>query len=535
MGNKATTSNRQITTNSYRLIWIISGVIFLWSGIILFLGEPGKYLYIPGDGSVEVVVDRDTCLNEYFQLRASTVTGSTSITVQSDDLDSASLINSHLLLIESLLPPEGMEKSGNYEFARVDSVSGATLYLSHELQNSYEKTKTQIVVSPRIDYLRVRKGSSLTCQPFENGTGGIVFLMVGGDIILEKDAVIETNGKGGWTSTSEGMERRSGDHHRHLYLGATNENESATERDGGMILLFANSVSGKGTIQSNGSSATHETPSAIAGNGGLILLQLGTALSPNVEAKGGNSSFPTGIPGKGGFVAGGSSEYLNEVNVSDGEKNPDDGLPPVLQVSGKVFQTWVPPIPTLRTYHPVNWVNLTSFKEGKTRTIQWVIEKVYPGTTFQIQKSVEGGPFLGIREMIPEPEDSLWAFMEVTLLEAEPEENEELYYRIVQKNEGNTGNPSPVIRPGETISSSPKITCQSETHSIRVDWDSGLDGGDSTAKAYLFHESDLKSMSFTELDLSSGSQTFHDAAPGNYILYLTCTGNEITRQISLPE
>ena len=535
MRNKTTTSNRQTVTNSYRLLWIISGAIFLWSGIILSLGEPGKYLYIPGDGSVEVVVDRDTCLNEYFQLRASTLSGSTSITVQSDDLDSASLINSHLLLIESLLPPEGMEKSGNYEFARVDSVSGSTLFLSHELQNSYEKTETQIVVSPRIDYLRVRKGSSLTCPPFENGTGGIVFLMVGGDIMLEKGASIEANGKGGWSATLESMERRSGDHHRHIYLGGINENNSATERDGGMILLFANSVSGEGIIRSNGASVTPEAATGRAGNGGMILMQLGTALSPNVEAIGGNSGFPTGVPGKGGFVAGLSSEYLNKVDVSGGEKNTNDELPHVLQISGKVFQTWIPPIPTLRTSHPVNWINLTSFKEGKTHTIQWVIENVYPGTTFQIQKSVEGHLFQLIREVIPEPDDSLWAFMEVSLLESELEGNEELYYRIVQKNDGNTGNPSPVIRPIETNSSSPKITCQSETHSIRVDWNSGLDGDNSTAKAYLFHETDLKSMSFMELDLSSGSQTIHDAAPGNYILYLTCTGNEITRQIYLPE
>lgn len=83
--------------------------------------------------------------------------------------------------------------AGNYEFGTVSSISGNTIFLVHQLINSYTVSgKVQLIRVPQ--YTDAIVTTQLTAQNWNGTTGGVLVIEVANILTLQTD--INTNGKG---------------------------------------------------------------------------------------------------------------------------------------------------------------------------------------------------------------------------------------------------------------------------------------------------------------------------------------------------
>lgn len=69
-----------------------------------------------------------------------------------------------------------LSNTGNYEFNRIDAISGNTIYLKYALKKNYQlEGKVQLITVPEYDNVQV---GALTCAPWNGSTGGILALEV---------------------------------------------------------------------------------------------------------------------------------------------------------------------------------------------------------------------------------------------------------------------------------------------------------------------------------------------------------------------
>ena len=83
--------------------------------------------------------------------------------------------------------------AGLYEFSRIAYIDGSTIWLQHELVNSYSTDgNLQLVLVP--EYNNVSVDGTLTCPAWNGKVGGVLAISVAGKLILNAD--ISANGKG---------------------------------------------------------------------------------------------------------------------------------------------------------------------------------------------------------------------------------------------------------------------------------------------------------------------------------------------------
>jgi hypothetical protein len=87
---------------------------------------------------------------------------------------------------------------GNYEFAEVYSVSGPnTINLVCGLKNNYTATgKVQVIRVPRYINLTVNNASSITCDPWNGTTGGVVAVEAQTNVNVLSGGSIHANERG---------------------------------------------------------------------------------------------------------------------------------------------------------------------------------------------------------------------------------------------------------------------------------------------------------------------------------------------------
>lgn len=177
------------------------------------------------DGSL--TVSNNVVVNEYTYLTSDATAGNLTITVANSNLNShhrfsGNLAPGDLIMIiqmqgatlkgspNPLNPNVGLPKDsswgsilsynncGNYEFAEVTSVpSATTIKLDCPLQNSYTSAgKVQIIRVPRYNSLTINNGGTITCDPWDSITGGIVAMEVENNTTINSGGFINADSAG---------------------------------------------------------------------------------------------------------------------------------------------------------------------------------------------------------------------------------------------------------------------------------------------------------------------------------------------------
>ncbi len=122
--------------------------------------------------------------------------GSTTIGVEDGSLFT---VGDEILII-SMQDPEtdmGLNRVGIYETTHILSISGSSLSLNSPLTNEYDATgeiRHQVIKVPNFSYVTI--AGTLTCSAWDGTTGGILFFRSLGNVFVEADGIIDTQGKG---------------------------------------------------------------------------------------------------------------------------------------------------------------------------------------------------------------------------------------------------------------------------------------------------------------------------------------------------
>jgi hypothetical protein len=106
-----------------------------------------------------------------------------------------------ILLINMQGTSGASEYVGNYEFLRIDSVSGTSLYLTSSVQKSYGGANfaSQKVVAQRVPQwtnVTISSGVSLTANAWNGTSGGIIVFRATGTVDVQSGATISASGLG---------------------------------------------------------------------------------------------------------------------------------------------------------------------------------------------------------------------------------------------------------------------------------------------------------------------------------------------------
>lgn len=88
---------------------------------------------------------------------------------------------------------------GQYEFMKVNSVSGDTLIFDQNHANTYNASATlkhQIIKVPQFTNVVVNSGGNVTCNSWNGSTGGVVCFRASGNLTINSGGMISSTGKG---------------------------------------------------------------------------------------------------------------------------------------------------------------------------------------------------------------------------------------------------------------------------------------------------------------------------------------------------
>ncbi|MBA2422953.1 MAG: hypothetical protein H0V61_06980, partial [Chitinophagales bacterium] len=103
----------------------------------------------------------------------------------------ATIINTNIVSYGDIT---SLNDAGNWEFATIAAITGNDIIISADLVNTYTATngKVQIVSVP--SYCSVTITDTLSCQPWDGLTGGVLAFISGGTVTMNAD--INVSGKG---------------------------------------------------------------------------------------------------------------------------------------------------------------------------------------------------------------------------------------------------------------------------------------------------------------------------------------------------
>lgn len=187
--------------------------VFIFS--ILFYNINLSFAQLGKNGALTVST-ANTFVNEYTNLTANAVAGSSTIQVGNSLLNSNGVFNSSLssgdllmiVQMQGATIKSGVMDStwgevlnynncGTYEFCEVASIPNSTSITICPLKKDYTASgKTQVIRVPRYTSLTVNNGGVITCVPWDGTIGGIVSVEVSGNVIINTGGSIDVNGKG---------------------------------------------------------------------------------------------------------------------------------------------------------------------------------------------------------------------------------------------------------------------------------------------------------------------------------------------------
>jgi large repetitive protein len=134
-------------------------------------------------------------INAYTQVTAPLAPGDTTITTSGTVVGAGTFTAGDLVMVVQTTgivpePPSGgagpidlsTSPVGRWEFARLADVSGGTLTLTASLIHSYAGDVTQVIRVPEYTTVTVDSGNSITAQPWNGSTGGIIAFLATGTV-----------------------------------------------------------------------------------------------------------------------------------------------------------------------------------------------------------------------------------------------------------------------------------------------------------------------------------------------------------------
>ncbi len=312
-------------------------------GIGIFFGgnfsNPSNSLGAPGKHGALTVSAANTKINEFTYLTASSVAGSSSITVNSVTMNANSRFSGNLTSGELLMiiQMQGATYStsnnssygnitsygnaGLYEFAEVTSISGSTITLSAPLKNSYTHGgKVQVVRVPRYTTLTVNSGASITSDAWDGTKGGIVAIEVSGTTVIDGTIDVSQLGFKG------GVVYQGVNNSVNAYCSSTfGDGAEKGESIGGSTSSYSKKYCRSGVANGGGGGNGHNAGGGGGANGGVVASWTGTGnpdttisswkTAWNLESSGFASSSSSG-GGRGGY--GWSAASLNPTTTAPG-------------------------------------------------------------------------------------------------------------------------------------------------------------------------------------------------------------------------
>ncbi|PKN56579.1 MAG: hypothetical protein CVU56_15225, partial [Deltaproteobacteria bacterium HGW-Deltaproteobacteria-14] len=150
------------------------------------------------------ITTANTVVNAYYALGSDAAAGATAIAVAA----TPSLVPGDVVLLhqaqgatidttngEAHGAVTALNGAGHHELVRVLAVDGASVRLVTPLVNAYRASAgAQLVKVARYDALRVAAGASIVAPPWDGATGGIVAVLVAGDLVV--DGAIDASARG---------------------------------------------------------------------------------------------------------------------------------------------------------------------------------------------------------------------------------------------------------------------------------------------------------------------------------------------------
>ena len=199
--------------------------------------------------------------------------------------------------------------AGNYEFAEILGISGASIYFKKALQRTYVPAElVQLVRVPQ--YTNVTISGLLTAQAWDGNTGGILALEASGTVTFSADIIVSSLGfKGGAKSANGGdcgfVQYFGGPTAAYFYDVATNAVNGGGKGEG--IAMFVTGMeNGKGKQASGGGGGGNHN------NGGGGGANFGAGGTGGNRDGGCYSAYPS-EPGVGGLALN-TTFYANAIN-----------------------------------------------------------------------------------------------------------------------------------------------------------------------------------------------------------------------------
>ena len=148
--------------------------------------------------------------------------------------------------------------AGTYEFGNIAAINGTTIQFVNKILYTY--TPASVVQLVRVpQYTNAIISSTLTCQPWNGATGGILSFEVSGTLYLQANINVSNNGfAGGITGVN------NGNCHSQDYNAPTATGEGAYKGEG--IVVFNNVAGGRGKLADGGGAG--DVQNAGGGGGG---------------------------------------------------------------------------------------------------------------------------------------------------------------------------------------------------------------------------------------------------------------------------
>lgn len=124
------------------------------------------------------------------------VAGSMAITL-SNTAAFSQLDEIFIYTVQDSNPDSSLNQSGRYEFARIQTIVGNVVYLAQPLEGTFGSTEGRVTQVVRVNqFTDVTINGTLTCEPWNGETGGVLVFRASGTVLVSADGKILANGKG---------------------------------------------------------------------------------------------------------------------------------------------------------------------------------------------------------------------------------------------------------------------------------------------------------------------------------------------------
>ncbi|HKR06341.1 MAG TPA: hypothetical protein VJY62_17020 [Bacteroidia bacterium] len=361
-------------------------------------------LAVPGRDGCKIISTPNTILNECTSLTSDAFEGGNSIAVanaylNSDGRFTANLTSGDLVMIIQMRPVinpagdslQGMNTAGscagNFEFAEVLNVPSATkIILKSGISNSYKSAgNVQVIRVPRYSTFTITPSGSVTAQPWNGLTGGIVAIEVKQHILLNGSVNVDGKGFNG----NEGRDWQQECSTEKIFMGMGGCKSVETGGPGGVnggglvYLISGDSVSGSGTVSANSENGGREDG---RGGGTVVIYSKGIITGITIDAGSGMGENINFTEGSMGYISVSNSTGITK-NISGSSNGKTSEFNGIIGPTPTFPYSSGAPLP----------IELTRFNgEAKNDKVEltWTTSAEINNDYFTIEKSTNGITFI---------------------------------------------------------------------------------------------------------------------------------------------